>query len=364
MRKYFIKMTVGLVACGLLCIASASVADDVWIKKDSTNEPIWAAAGAGLDDMLYVSGGRKAGGTPLKTMKRYDPEEDGWDTVEEMEVTRFRHASCAVNGRIYVIGGTQDNHGSSVLASVEEYDPDTDKWTVKADMPTPRHSLTVSVVNGKIYAIGGAEGSVAPSTWTWVGIPAVEVYDPATDSWEKKADMPDSRAAHAAGVVRGRIYILGGISGTAAAMNTPETVQEYDPVNDIWAEKAPLQVLKRAYHDAVAVNGKIYVVGGGEGEDNGAGGVKILGYTPDTEEYDPATDTWSNGDNMPTTRTDMAIGVVDGKIYAVGGWKNGAFLSVVEEYTPPGWPFPVSQSVSPQGKLVSTWATIKTSPGF
>jgi N-acetylneuraminic acid mutarotase len=51
------------------------------------------------------------------------------------------------------------------LAVVEEYDPVTDKWTKKVDMPTGRKYLSTSVVNGKIYAIGGVgAGGVILST--------------------------------------------------------------------------------------------------------------------------------------------------------------------------------------------------------
>jgi hypothetical protein len=56
---------------------------------------------------------------------------------------------------------------------VEEYDPATDTWTRKADMPTARDSLSTSVVNGKIYAIGGAMSGDG------VSLSIIEEYDPA-----------------------------------------------------------------------------------------------------------------------------------------------------------------------------------------
>ena len=58
-------------------------------------------------------------------------------------------------------------------------------WTQKeADMPTGRWELSTCVVDGKIYAIGGA-GPVYQALGT------VEVYDPATDSWDTtKTRMP------------------------------------------------------------------------------------------------------------------------------------------------------------------------------
>ncbi len=46
-------------------------------------------------------------------------------------------------------------------------------WTRKADMPTPRNGHSTSAVNGKIYAIGGFDEDEILST--------VEEYDPVTD---------------------------------------------------------------------------------------------------------------------------------------------------------------------------------------
>ena len=59
-----------------------------------------------------------------------------------------------------------------------------DRWTRKADMPTARYGLSSSVVDGKIYAIGGT------TDWQDIALAVVEEYDPATDTWSRKANMP------------------------------------------------------------------------------------------------------------------------------------------------------------------------------
>jgi N-acetylneuraminic acid mutarotase len=44
---------------------------------------------------------------------------------------------------------------------VEEYDPTTDTWTKKDDMPTARAGCSGAVINGKMYVIGG--GTIDPN---------------------------------------------------------------------------------------------------------------------------------------------------------------------------------------------------------
>jgi hypothetical protein len=122
-----------------------------------------------------------------------------------------------VDGKIYAIGGW----GGS--AAVEEYDPVTDTWTKKADMPTARWSLGTGVVNDKIYAIGG-----------WVSwsddraTAAVEEYDPAMDKWTKKADMPTPMYRFSTSAVNGYIYAIGGVVGSSTWSSGISTVEEYD----------------------------------------------------------------------------------------------------------------------------------------
>ena len=99
------------------------------------------------------------------------------------------------------------------------YDPVTDTWTKKADMPTSRGIFSASVGGGKIYAIGGM--IFGGST-----LLTVEEYNPVTDTWTKKTGMPTPRTA-ATAVVNGRIYAIGGVERFAGRVLS--TVEEFDP---------------------------------------------------------------------------------------------------------------------------------------
>jgi len=209
---------------------------------------------------------------------------------------------------------------------VEEYDPATDTWMRMEDMPTPRTFLCACAVDGKIYAFGGVTAGVPgadrnPS--------ALEVYDPALNTWETKASMQTPRGLASACVANGKIYVMGGVIGSTHNPGL-STVEVYDPATNAWAPRAAMPT-GRSLPAASEVGGRVYVIGGGT-----FGGPTFSSV----DVYDPDTDTWTSGIPMPTARLGLSTSVVNGRIYAIGGARDfspATGLSTVEEYdlTPP-----------------------------
>jgi N-acetylneuraminic acid mutarotase len=177
------------------------------------------------------------------------------------------------------------------FSTVEVYDPATDTWTARADMPTPRSHMTVSAVGGKIYAIGG--GIPPRTTGTGQFHPLLEVYDTATNRWSRAAaDLPTPRSVLSSCVVDGRIYVMGGIFSRGSSL--PEIVRNlqilsvvevYDPVSGRWTRGRDLGA-PRGWFSTSTMNGKIYVVGG---RSPGPNGETMENVTfPGVEVYTPA----------------------------------------------------------------------------
>jgi Kelch motif. len=57
-------------------------------------------------------------------------------------------------------------------------------------------------------------------------------------------------------------------------------------------------------------------------------------YLGMNEAYEPETNRWIAGAPMLIARCWLAVGVVNGKLYAVGGY-NGYYLATNEEFEPP-----------------------------
>lgn len=277
-----------------------------------------------LNNLIYAIGGLKEGWGTLSTVEAYDVITRRWLKKADLLTPRYGLSTCAVKGKIYAIGGTT-TIGPTVLSTVEEYDPLLNRWRRKADMPTPRSGCTASVVNGKIYVIGGVGSDFITS------LSNVEEYDPETDTWTKKANMPTARSIFCAEVVNGKIYAIGGQSSLwehHKGMLVP-IVEEYDPITDTWTRKADMPTSRCMFCTSV-VNNKIYAIGG------------ISMVYEDTlsivEVYDPETDTWTTSASMPDKRFALSASACGSSIYVIGGLRemveNFFGLPTVEEFIP------------------------------
>jgi len=309
---------------GLVSLASTSLAaEGVWTRRADMPTARICPSTSVVDGKIYAIGGAQwIQGTYLSTVEVYDPATDTWTRKTHMPTARNGHAAAVVNGKIYVIAGEPSPQAS--LATVEEYDPATDTWKRKADIPTKRTFLSACALDGKVYAFGGVTAGHPGAEWN---PSTLEVYDPATDTWTTRARMPVATCVAGACVLNGKIYVMGGVPGGLVHDPAVSTVQEYDPATDTWKRKANLPTA-RACLSVSAVGGRVYAIGGGT-----YGGATFS----TVEEYDPASDSWMTKPDMPAARLYLSTAVVNGRIYAIGGAREfypGSGMSTVEEYDP------------------------------
>jgi N-acetylneuraminic acid mutarotase len=234
--------------------------------------------------------------------------------------------SITASGKFYLFGGTavRTPTGQLLPGRVLEYDPATDKWTSKKQMPRPADHMAVAESGGRIYLFGGASterpGESGPDNFqlndSWQ-------YDPSADSWKSLAPMPTRRNAAAAVEAGGKIYVIGG-SGLAPGAPNPGssellvlgTNETYDPETNKWTTKNLMPTPRN--HPAIGeVGGKIYVIGGRIGAANVAN--LVASPTDVVEEYDPASDHWRARAKMPTARSGHGWATLQGRIYVAGG---------------------------------------------
>jgi len=311
--RIFTVLFVGLLSFSTLTIFNVKAQEDKWTTLAPMPNPRAGLGAAAVNGKIYAIGGH--GDSPdypdLNTNEEYDPETGIWTSKLEMPTARSA-AVVTVQDKIYAIGGIQKG---APVAKNEVYDPATNTWTTKADMPTPRGGFCANVVNDKIYVIGGYEGGIPIESSN-----KTEVYDPITDTWTRKADIVSMGEGYCSAVFEDKIYVFTSI------------LQIYDTISDSWSY-GPSPPIIQTQGAAILVNHPqrrelIYIFGGGL-HNTDLDVVQI---------FDPISNSWGVGAPMPTDRKALAVAVVDGFAYAIGGFRVllpfNPRLSVNERYTP------------------------------
>ena len=147
----------------------------------------------------------------------------------------------------------------------------------------------------------------------------VGIYDPQADTWSAGPPMMSSQARGAAVALNGKIYMMGGVEGSS------KTVKVFDPQTSSWARVAPMAASRIEFAAATA-GGKIYAIGGNS---------TVATRLSSVEAFDPQTGAWSEVAPMPTARAAAGAAVLDGKIYVAGGYESdGVALKSMQMYDP------------------------------
>ena len=243
----------------------------------------------------------------------------GWEQITELPTLRVGTAAAAINGKIYLIGGF-DHHKKNLggrapaLSTVDVYDTQTNTWHTVANMLTPRVAPQAAVFFNNIYVFGGYDRKGPGGALRYKK--SVEMYDTGTDTWVKKRDMLTLRHAFMTAAVDRKIYLIGGSVHDKKLGRDVATglVEVYDPLTNRWEKGADIPT-ERGVTDAVVVDGKIYVIGGY----NWQWGPLRDKFVTSVEEYNPKTDQWRELPDMPMRKFWFASVAIDNKIYTVGG---------------------------------------------
>jgi len=223
------------------------------------------------------------GWEPVDNAWEYDPAVDSWKALAPLPMKRGSAVAAEVGGKLYVIGGATTVEGSKepaingngparVLMVNDVYDPATNTWQSRAPMALGRNHAFAGAVNGKIYVIGGrtAHAFITVSTNTDI----VEEYDPATNMWSGlKAKMPTARSGGGWGTYGGRIYVAGGEVSTPEVAGAFRAVEVYEPAANTWTKLPPMPMPRHGVAGAVLgnrlhlVSGMITTAAAGAGQD-------------------------------------------------------------------------------------------------
>lgn len=262
-----------------------------------------AAGCTTLNGSIFVCGGYDRVEC-IKSVEKYNAEENTWEMLPAMLEARGRFGICKVDNCIYAVGGC---NGTTELSTVECYNPEKEKWTRISPLPTAKSNSGICTLDGKIYCIGGWNGQF--------GIKQCDVYDPKTNKWSSIAPLQTGRYQAGVCAYNGLVYAVGGCN----SWNCLNTVEVYDPLTDTWTYAKPLVTARRGC-GLIEYNDKLFVVGGCDGSSS----------LDSVEIFDSAVGEWRLGPSLTIPRSNVGVAVLNERLYAVGGFSGKKFLNSIE----------------------------------
>lgn len=116
--------------------------------------------------------------------------------------------------------------------------------------------------------------------------------------------------------IRGQIYAVGGLTKSGDAVST---VEIYDPETDEWRMGQAMSMLRSRVGVAV-LDGKLFAFGGFNGQER----------LSTVEVFDPESKKWSQGKTMMCKRSAVGVAALEDYIYVCGGYDGITSLSTVE----------------------------------
>ncbi|MES2557808.1 MAG: T9SS type A sorting domain-containing protein [Bacteroidota bacterium] len=202
---------------------------------------------------------------------QYDPASNSWTQKAD-------YASGTPNyGAIAFSTSTKGYIGGGVFLSTEFfcYDPVLNTWTAIASCPESLSDQTAFSINEKGYVLGAS---------------ALIEYNPTSNSWIYKQNLPAGFAAWASAfVIDGSAYV-----------KSQNSLYEYKAAQDQWLVRAAFPGLATSGSSAFTSHGKGYIITGYAGF--------LAAVTKEVWEYNPATNTWLQKDDFEGAGRRFSVG--------------------------------------------------------
>lgn len=314
MKSYY-KLSIILIAF----VVTSMQAQDYWTQKASFVSKRIGASGFSIDDKGYVGWGFDDAGVAHNDFWEYNPVTDIWTQKADFEGgVRGYGTGFGMNGKGY--------YGTGIIASYNwtkdfwEYDPATNDWTRKADFGGGLRYTALSFSIGNKGYMGSGVYRVSP----WYLATYYQdfwEYNPADDTWTRKADTPERGRANATGLSIGDKGYVG--MGMYYYDTRQKDWWEYTPATDSWVRKADFKGTQRYGASGFSIGNKAYV---------GSGGYYSL--LTDMWEYDPVINDWTLRASLPgePRYNPIMFSIGNRGYFGIGSSSMG--LNDFYEYTP------------------------------
>jgi len=324
------------------------VRDDQWIA----GPPLPAARGGGAvgllgDTLHYVGGWMPDRSTDSPDHWRLAPGATSWEARAPLPRPRGHLSLTTIDGKLYALGGNHGHDPAPVdVRLVHEYDPATDSWREMPGLALPRSHAEPGTIGwrDRVILVGGRNNGVAPpnigDVIGWepvtgrtrfelalpiallaptaviagdtlvVGAGAPNGNDPTNrliwrvplaGTWLRFPAMPLPLSEVSAGAIGDRLFVI----GDGASQTLAFDLRTGRWSTDTWAARP----IRGDHHAAEVINGELVVIGGLGNEHVG----RLV------QRFNPDSNGWRLGPQLPLPLGSSASAVIDGRLYVVGG---------------------------------------------
>ncbi|MBA3570100.1 MAG: hypothetical protein H0W28_12345, partial [Pyrinomonadaceae bacterium] len=274
-----------------------------------------------------------------------------WVSKAQCPLVRFEAAGGAAAGKLYQFSGFYTTNPIQATTQCNAFDPVSNTWSPIAAIPqATTHAGQVADTdqtgNHTFWLTGGFLGDHPGPTTN-----AVWKYSITNNTWAPGPNLPAPRAGGALMKLGRKLHFVGGVirtDGVYAADYGTHWSLDLDNGTSWDATTANGQLLApmpnpRNHMGGVALNGKLYAIGGQHKGD------ETTGAQNEVDVYDPATNTWTQAAPMPRPIGHITANVFvrDGRIVVTSGvTSNSVEIANVIEYDP----------------LTNTWSELQPLP--
>ncbi len=149
-------------------------------------------------------------------VERFDPLTRSWTSLPDLPEPRSSHDAAVAGNTVYVVGGwTLTGHALDAqwldTAHRMDLSSESPTWEPLPTPPFKRRAIAAAVAAGKLYAIGGIDDDDQTSS-------VVDVLDLAAGTWSKGPDVPSNGFGIAAFGVNDHVY-ASGMDGSIYRLN-------------------------------------------------------------------------------------------------------------------------------------------------